>query len=167
MEIWRIRGSDLWAYSVTSDSDPMDCNLPDSSVHGIFRVRILEWVAISSSSGSSWYRDWTWVSCSGKQVLYPYATWESNSWARECQRLSVNYQKLGRTQKDSLKVFRGSISLFFSPHNLDIIFHNIKVRFFQIWNLKKILLTLFSCISGLSRILSFSLSYSIAFRIAN
>ena len=27
--------------------NPMDCSLPDSSVHGIFQVRILEWVAIS------------------------------------------------------------------------------------------------------------------------
>ena len=37
--------------------DPMDCNLPGSSVHGIFQARILEWVAISFSSGSSWLRD--------------------------------------------------------------------------------------------------------------
>ena len=29
-----------------------DCNLPDSSVHGIFQARILEWVAISFSKGS-------------------------------------------------------------------------------------------------------------------
>ena len=33
--------------------DPMDCNLPGSSVHGIFQVRVLEWVAISFSRGSS------------------------------------------------------------------------------------------------------------------
>ena len=33
-----------------SDSlDPMDCSLPGSSVHGIFQVRVLEWVAISFS----------------------------------------------------------------------------------------------------------------------
>ena len=34
--------------------DPMDCSLPVSSVHGISQARILEWVAISSSRGSSW-----------------------------------------------------------------------------------------------------------------
>ena len=34
-------------------SDPTDCSLPDSSVHRILQVRILEWVAISSSRGSS------------------------------------------------------------------------------------------------------------------
>ena len=32
----------------------MDCSLPGSSVHGIFQVRILKWVAISFSRGSSW-----------------------------------------------------------------------------------------------------------------
>ena len=33
--------------------DPMDCSLLDSSVHGIFQTRVLEWVAISFSRGSS------------------------------------------------------------------------------------------------------------------
>ena len=36
--------------------NPMDCSLPSSSVHGISQVRILEWVAISFSRGSSWPR---------------------------------------------------------------------------------------------------------------
>ena len=43
--------------------DPLDCSLPGSSVHGIFQARILEWVAISFSRGSSQPRDWTHVSC--------------------------------------------------------------------------------------------------------
>ena len=43
--------------------DPMDCNLSGFSDHGIFQARILEWVAISLSRGSSQPRDWTWVSC--------------------------------------------------------------------------------------------------------
>ena len=42
---------------------PLDCSLPDSSVHGIFQERILEWVAISSNRGSSWARDQTCDSC--------------------------------------------------------------------------------------------------------
>ena len=37
--------------------NPMDCSLPGSSVHGISQARILEWVAISSSRGSSPPRD--------------------------------------------------------------------------------------------------------------
>ena len=35
-------------------SDPMDCSLPGSSVHGIFQARVLEWVAISFSECSEW-----------------------------------------------------------------------------------------------------------------
>ena len=46
--------------------NPMDCSLPGSSVHGIFQARILEWVGISSSRGSSQLRDWTHVSCIGR-----------------------------------------------------------------------------------------------------
>ena len=38
-------------------------NLPGSSVHGILQAKILEWVAMTSSSGSSWLRDQTPVSC--------------------------------------------------------------------------------------------------------
>ena len=41
----------------------MDYSLPGSSVHGIFQARILEWIAISFSRGSSWPRDLTQVSC--------------------------------------------------------------------------------------------------------
>ena len=43
--------------------DPVDCSLPGSSVHGISQARILEWVAISFSRGSSPLRDRTCVSC--------------------------------------------------------------------------------------------------------
>ena len=46
--------------------NPMDCSPPGSSVPGISRARILEWVAISISKGSSWPRDWTqfsWTAC--------------------------------------------------------------------------------------------------------
>ena len=39
--------------SVLSDCDPMDCSPPGFSVHGIVQARILEWVAISFSRGSS------------------------------------------------------------------------------------------------------------------
>ena len=51
----------------------MDCSPPGSSVHGILQVRVLEWVAIFYSRGSSWPRDWTLVSCItwiGGLILY-------------------------------------------------------------------------------------------------
>ena len=41
---------------------PMDCSLPGSSVHGILQVRVLEWVTISFSMGSSQSRDRTQIS---------------------------------------------------------------------------------------------------------
>ena len=37
--------------------NPMDCSLPGSSVHGILQARILEWIAMPSSRGSSQPRD--------------------------------------------------------------------------------------------------------------
>ena len=49
--------------SVMSDScDPIDCSLPGSCVHEILQARILEWVGISFSKGSSRPRDQTQVS---------------------------------------------------------------------------------------------------------
>ena len=50
--------------------DPMDCSPPGSSVHGILQARILEWVVISFSRGSSQPRDQTWAFCIGRQILY-------------------------------------------------------------------------------------------------
>ena len=53
----------LVAQSCPTLCDPMDCSPPGSSVHGISQIRILEWLAIPFSRGSSWPRDWTQVSC--------------------------------------------------------------------------------------------------------
>ena len=50
-------------------SNSMDCSLPNSSVHGISQARILEWVDVSFSRGSSRLRDRTPVSCTGSWIL--------------------------------------------------------------------------------------------------
>ena len=70
---WEGRSDSLWIIiyyvlcSVTqlclTLCDPMDRSPPGSSVHGILQARMLEWVAMPSSRGSSWPRDWTQVSC--------------------------------------------------------------------------------------------------------
>ena len=60
--------------------DPMECSLAGPSVHEIFQARILEWVAIPFSRGSSQLRDPTCVSsvsCIARQILYHCATWEA------------------------------------------------------------------------------------------
>ena len=53
----------LVAQSCLTLCNPMDCSLLGSSVYGILWVKILEWVAMSSSRGSSQSRDQTQVSC--------------------------------------------------------------------------------------------------------
>ena len=53
--------------------NPMNRSPPDSSVHGTFQARILEWIAMPSSRGSSWCRDLTCifhVSYIGRWVLH-------------------------------------------------------------------------------------------------
>ena len=50
------------AQSCPTLCDPMDCSLAGSSLHGILQARVLEWVAISFSRGSSQPRDRTQVS---------------------------------------------------------------------------------------------------------
>ena len=55
-------GCVLGAQSCLTLCSPANCSLPVSSVHEILQARILEWVAMPSSRGSYWPRDWTWVS---------------------------------------------------------------------------------------------------------
>ena len=75
-----IRQVCVCARSYPSLCDPMDYILLGSSVHGIFQARILEWITISFSGGSSWPRNQTrvsWVSCIGRAIIYHCATWEA------------------------------------------------------------------------------------------
>ena len=57
--------------------DPMDCSPPGSSVHGILQARILEWVAMPSSRGSSQSTDQTQVSCIAGRFFTIWATREA------------------------------------------------------------------------------------------
>ena len=52
-----------WAQLCLTLCSPMDCSLLGSSVHGIFQIRILEWVAISFSRGPSQPRYQPYISC--------------------------------------------------------------------------------------------------------
>ena len=61
---WELSESEV-AQSCLTLCDPMDYSLQGSSVHGTLQARILEWVAISFSRGSSRPRDQTWVSRTG------------------------------------------------------------------------------------------------------
>ena len=104
------------ACSVVSNScDPIDCNLPGSSVHRILQARILEWVAISSSRGSSSPRDRTCmssVSCttgrfaepSGKFHLQVRSTQsrlliQCTKWPARLSAHSLSFSKLSQAGK--------------------------------------------------------------------
>ena len=67
-QCWRRRRE--VAQSCPTLCGPIDCSPPESSVHGIFQARVLEWVAISFSRGSSRPRDQTQVSSHCRQMLY-------------------------------------------------------------------------------------------------
>ena len=83
--------------------DSMDCSPPGSSLHGILQTRILEWVAMPSSTGSSWPRDQThvtYVSCIGRRILYHCSTWEgiwNNCWwdfpARILEPVAISFSR--------------------------------------------------------------------------
>jgi len=45
----KVKSESEVAQSCPTLSDPMDCSLPDSSIHGIFQARVLEWGAIAFS----------------------------------------------------------------------------------------------------------------------
>ena len=83
------------AQSCLTLCDPMDYSLPGSCIHGILQARILEWVVISFSRGSSHPRDWTHVCCVpciGRQILYHWRP----SFKEESEKvgLKLNIQKM-------------------------------------------------------------------------
>ena len=67
----------LVAESCLTPCDPTDCSSAGSSLHRILQARILEWVVISFSRGSSGPRNRTRISCIVRQVLYHLSHWRS------------------------------------------------------------------------------------------
>ena len=64
--------------------NPMDCSPPGSSAQGILSARILEWIAMPSSRGSSQPRERTQVSCiscTGRRFFSTSGTWEIPAFA--------------------------------------------------------------------------------------
>ena len=59
--------------------DPVDYSPPVSSFHGILQRRILEWVAMPSSRGSSQPRDWTHIFCIAGVLFTSWASREAHS----------------------------------------------------------------------------------------
>ena len=74
--------------SCTTLCHPMDP--PGSSVHEILQARILEWVAIFSSRGSSQPRDQTWVFLHCRQILYSLSHQGSPNCSIKIKRINRN-----------------------------------------------------------------------------
>ena len=112
----------LWCLHVClviSDScDSLDCCPLDSSTHGIILARILEWVDISSSRGSSWPRDQTHSSCGSYVdiwILYHWAT-------RETPPSGVSYQFIA-----------SQIQFIFFAYSVRVKLDPLNILFFGMW----------------------------------
>ena len=91
--------------------DPMDYSLPGSSVHGILQARILEWVAILFSRGSSRPRNQTQISSIAGRFFIIWAIWvHCHGLGAIPEILEVRSHKLrGATTKDKTKIKRTNL----------------------------------------------------------
>ena len=92
LQCMKVKSESEVAQSCLTLSDPMDCSLPGSSVHGIFQARVLEWVAnagdpnsipgsgSSTGEGISYLLQYSWASLVAQLVKNPPVTRES--WVR-------------------------------------------------------------------------------------
>ena len=82
----------LVAQSCPNLCDPLSLTPPGFSVHGILQARILEWIAIPFSRGSSWPRDQTQVFCTGGRFFTIWANREAPNVA-QIQVKDMNFKK--------------------------------------------------------------------------
>ena len=79
--------------------DSVDCSPPGCSVHGISQTRKLEWVAISSSGGSSWPRNWT-------HIFLHWHTWKVlEEWVLQYQRITPHSLKQTLTLRNGIGIY--------------------------------------------------------------
>ena len=92
--------------------DLTDCNPPVFSVHGFLQARILEWVAISYSRGSSWPRDQTQVSCIAGRLLTAWVTrWNIRGLHPKSKKKCPLSQVLGRPLEQEMSTHSSILGL--------------------------------------------------------
>ena len=117
--------------------DPTECSPPGSSVQGIFPARILEWVAISSSRGSSQPRGQTRVSCiaSGllhrRQILYLWTTREGHCTTYVGEIKSCNFMLLVKMTRTHASLHLSSCA---EPAMIVVRLYSL-YPFFLLWSL--------------------------------
>ena len=80
--MYKLQFEVLVAQSCPILCDPMDCSPPGSSVHGLLQARILQWVALPFSRGSSWLRDQTCVFYVAGRFFTAWANREYQQWIK-------------------------------------------------------------------------------------
>ena len=101
LQCMKVKSESEVAQPFPTCSDPMDCSLPGSSVHGIFQARILEWGAIAFSHNGillSHKKECIWVSSNEVDEPRAYYT-EWSKWEREKQTLYINTYIWNLTEK--------------------------------------------------------------------
>ena len=93
----KVKSESEVAQSCPTLSDPMDCSLPGSSIHGICQARVLEWVAIAfSESNAAVYKSIT----QHTEVYAPYGAYQGNAKMADFGELiSITYQVNRITEK--------------------------------------------------------------------
>ena len=89
----RVKSESEVAQSCPTLSDPMDCSLPGSSVHGIFQARVLEWGAIVFSAG---------LVITPQICILPLLIWVLNKGEQSCKGDILNYFQLLESRGGSL-----------------------------------------------------------------
>ena len=87
--VWKGIKETVRCSVVSSYLWPHDCSLPGSSVHGILQARILLWIAIPFSRGSSQLKDQIWVSCTVGRFFTIWATREAQ-WSETKPQISCD-----------------------------------------------------------------------------
>ena len=90
--------------------DPIDCSPSGSSVHGISQARILEWVALPFSRGSSWSREKTQVFCIAGRFFTILATFHNIKCVLIMFRHSPKHHKYSRTYTAKIQFYGSRFS---------------------------------------------------------
>ena len=115
----KVKSESEVAQSYPTLSDPMDCSLPGSSVHGIFQARVLEWVAIAFSGKIPWRREKLPI-----PVFWPGESRNSGAWWAVVYRVAQSWTGLKRLSSSSRSTAEKHLCLRFRQRFLRC---NIKI----------------------------------------
>ena len=119
---WALETWCVCEQSLSCVQNAVDYSPPGSSTHGIFQVRILEWIAIpfsrGPSLGPSQPRNWTQVSCTASRFFAIWATREAWEYSGEDYRSNLWLKGVSQTREGGFPVASAH------THGLTILQHN-------------------------------------------